>query len=42
MRSPLKLALPVPIILDAILMAAIEFSAGEMRDDLTLVVARAR
>lgn len=36
------LALPVPLILDAILTAALEFSAGEMRDDLTLVVARGR
>ena len=36
------LALPVPLILDAILGAALEFSAGEMRDDLTLVVARGR
>ena len=36
------LSLPVPLILDAILTAALEFSAGEMRDDLTLVVARGR
>lgn len=36
------LALPVPSILDAVLSAALEFSAGEMRDDLTLVVARGR
>ncbi len=38
------LAAPVPLILDAILRAALEFSGGEgkMRDDLTLVVARGR
>jgi phosphoserine phosphatase RsbU/P len=36
------LALPVPLILDAILKGALDFSAGEMRDDLTLVVARGR
>lgn len=36
------LALPVPSILDAILTTALDFSAGEMRDDLTLVVARGR
>jgi hypothetical protein len=35
---------PVPLILDAILRATLEFSGGEgkMRDDLTLVVARDR
>ena len=38
------LAAPVPLILDAILRATLEFSGGEgkMRDDLTLVVARDR
>lgn len=36
------LGAPVPSILDAILTAALEFSEGEMRDDLTLVVARGR
>jgi phosphoserine phosphatase RsbU/P len=38
------LAAPVPVILDAILRAALEFSGAEekMRDDLTLVVARGR
>jgi sigma-B regulation protein RsbU (phosphoserine phosphatase) len=38
------LAAPVPLILDAIFRAALEFSGGEgkMRDDLTLVVARGR
>jgi len=38
------LALPVPLILDAILSAALDFSGGEgkMRDDLTLLVARGR
>lgn len=36
------LAVPVHLILDAILTAALEFSGGEMRDDLTLVVARGR
>jgi phosphoserine phosphatase RsbU/P len=38
------LALPVPLILDAILTAALEFSGGEgkMRDDLTLVIALGR
>jgi serine phosphatase RsbU (regulator of sigma subunit) len=36
------LALPVASILDAILTAALEFSGGDMRDDLTLVVARGR
>jgi sigma-B regulation protein RsbU (phosphoserine phosphatase) len=36
------LALSVPLILDAILKAALEFSTGEMRDDLTVVVARGR
>ena len=38
------LAAPVPLILDAILRATLEFSGGEgkMRDDLTLMVARDR
>ena len=38
------LAVPVPLILDSILTAAVEFSGGEsgVRDDLTLVVARGR
>ena len=38
------LTVPVPLILDAILRGALEFSGGEgkMRDDLTLVVARGR
>ena len=38
------LCVPVPLILDAILRGALEFSGGEgtMRDDLTLVVARGR
>jgi serine phosphatase RsbU (regulator of sigma subunit) len=38
------LAVPVPLILDSILTATLEFSGGEggMRDDLTLVVARGR
>ncbi len=36
------LTLPVPLILDAIFKVTLEFSAGEMRDDLTLVVARGR
>jgi serine phosphatase RsbU (regulator of sigma subunit) len=35
-------ALPVPQMVDAILAAALNFSQGEMRDDLTLVVARGR
>ncbi len=37
-----RIALQVPQIVDAILTAAMEFSEGEMRDDLTLVVARGR
>jgi sigma-B regulation protein RsbU (phosphoserine phosphatase) len=37
-----SMALPVPEIVDRILAAAMEFSEGEMRDDLTLVVARGR
>jgi serine phosphatase RsbU (regulator of sigma subunit) len=37
-----RIALEVPQIVDAILAAAMEFSEGEMRDDLTLVVARGR
>ena len=37
-----SMALPVPQIVDAILAAAMEFSEGDMRDDLTLVVARGR
>lgn len=36
------LALPVTSLLDAILSAALEFGGGEMRDDLTLLVARGR
>jgi serine phosphatase RsbU (regulator of sigma subunit) len=35
-------ALPVPLILDAVLTAALEFSQSEQGDDLTLVVARGR
>jgi len=35
-----SMTLPVPQLVDAILAAALNFSAGEMRDDLTLVVAR--
>lgn len=34
------MALPVSQMVDAILAAALKFSEGEMRDDLTLVVAR--
>lgn len=37
-----NLNLPVPLILDAVLAAALEFSHGEQGDDLTLVVARGR
>jgi len=37
-----RITLEVPQIVDAILAAAMEFSEGEMRDDLTLVVARGR
>ena len=37
-----SMTLPVPELVDAILAAALNFSAGEMRDDLTLVVARGR
>ena len=37
-----RIALDVPQIVDAILAAAMEFSEGEMGDDLTLVVARGR
>ena len=37
-----SIALQVPQIVDAILAAALNFSDGEMKDDLTLVVARGR
>lgn len=37
-----NLALPVPLILHAVLTAALEFSRSEQSDDLTLVVARGR
>jgi sigma-B regulation protein RsbU (phosphoserine phosphatase) len=37
-----NLALSVPLILDAVLTAALEFSQSEQGDDLTLVVARGR
>jgi sigma-B regulation protein RsbU (phosphoserine phosphatase) len=37
-----NLALPVPLILDAVLTAALEFSQSAPGDDLTLVVARGR
>jgi sigma-B regulation protein RsbU (phosphoserine phosphatase) len=37
-----SMTLPVPQLVDAILAAALNFSEGEMRDDLTLVVARGR
>jgi sigma-B regulation protein RsbU (phosphoserine phosphatase) len=37
-----SMTLPVPQLVDAILAAALNFSQGEMRDDLTLVVARGR
>jgi serine phosphatase RsbU (regulator of sigma subunit) len=36
------IAAPVPSILDAILASTLAFSQGDMRDDLTLVVARGR
>ena len=36
------IAAPVPSILDAVLAATLAFSEGDMRDDLTLVVARGR
>ena len=36
------MALPVPQIVNAIFAAALDFSNGEMRDDLTLVAARGR
>ena len=36
------IAAPAPSILDAILAATLAFSGGDMRDDLTLVVARGR
>jgi serine phosphatase RsbU (regulator of sigma subunit) len=37
-----SMALAVPQMVDAILAAAMDFSEGKMRDDLTLVVARGR
>ena len=37
-----NLNLPVPLILNAVLTAALELSHGEQGDDLTLVVARGR
>jgi serine phosphatase RsbU (regulator of sigma subunit) len=37
-----SMTLAVPQMIDAILAAAMDFSEGEMRDDLTLVVARGR